>query len=363
MENNIICGIYKIENLINKKLYVGSSNNIKRRWGEHIKSLNNNLHPNKHLQFSWNKYGQNNFTFNVLEECEEYNLLEREQFYIDDLNVLNDSIGYNIAPYADKPYLSDYGKERVKEVNSELFKGENCVFNKHTEKDVLYVIELLKNGNFTYEEISEMTGIPIGTIQSIKYKGSWRYLTKDIEFPDGIIMSSNSKQLQNQELLNVIELIKEGKTNSEIANICKRDIGTINNIRTKKSHKELTKDIEMPILRKNDLSENEINEVIKMLCDGCQNEHIAKVLNINPSTICSIRNHRSYTKYTENIVFPKCKNKRHEDFVIKKGIVIDYKNKHPNASQIEISKNTGISKSTINRIFQSIKQENLDEII
>ena len=141
MKSNKICGIYKIENLINKKLYVGSSNDINRRWNEHTKSLNSNSHPNEHLQFSWNKYGQNNFTFSILEECEENKLLEREQFYIDNLNVLNDSIGYNIAPYADKPYLSDYGKEKIKKVNSELFKGENCIFNKYSEKDVLDVIE------------------------------------------------------------------------------------------------------------------------------------------------------------------------------------------------------------------------------
>ena len=172
-------------------------------------------------------------------------------------------------------------------------------------------------------------------------------------------MSKNSKQLQNQELIYIIELIKDGKTNSEIASICNRDIGTINNIRIKKAHKSLTKDIEMPILRKGELSENEINEVIKMLCEGYQNEYIANLLKINPLTVCAIRNHRSYTKYTENIVFPKGKKKRHEDFLVAKSIVIDCKNKNPNLSQIEISRKTGISKSTVNRIFQSIKNDEI----
>lgn len=355
MQTEQKCGIYKIENIVNKKIYVGSSNNIKRRWKEHINQLNSNSHPNRHLQFSWNKYGQNNFIFNILEECKEEDLINREQFYIDNLNVLNDSFGYNIAPYADKPFLSDYGKEKVKKTNSELFKGENCNFNKYSEKEILYVIDLLKTGKFTYEEISEKTGIPIGTIQSIRYKDSWTYLTKDIVFPDGIIVSKDSKQLQYKELLEIIDLIQKGKTNSEIAEIYNKDVGTINNIRRKKCHKELTKNIEMPLLRRDKLTDEQIYEVIKMLCDGYQNDYIADCLNINPLTVCSIRNHRAYTKYTANIVFPKGNNKRHEDFIIKKNIVLSYINLHPDASQIEISKSTGINKSTVNRIFQSIK--------
>ena len=35
-------GIYKIENIINNKVYIGSSNNIERRWKEHKRLLNNN---------------------------------------------------------------------------------------------------------------------------------------------------------------------------------------------------------------------------------------------------------------------------------------------------------------------------------
>ena len=56
-------GIYKIENKINGKVYIGQSNNIIRRWEEHISKLNNNSHENKILQYSWNKYGMYNFDF------------------------------------------------------------------------------------------------------------------------------------------------------------------------------------------------------------------------------------------------------------------------------------------------------------
>ena len=52
-------GIYKIENKVNGKVYIGQSVNIKKRWKQHKYELNSNNHVNKHLQASWNKYKQN----------------------------------------------------------------------------------------------------------------------------------------------------------------------------------------------------------------------------------------------------------------------------------------------------------------
>lgn len=66
LDNNI-CGIYKIVNITNSKVYIGQSNNIKKRWTEHRSALNNNRHVNVHLQNAWNKYGENNFEFVIIE--------------------------------------------------------------------------------------------------------------------------------------------------------------------------------------------------------------------------------------------------------------------------------------------------------
>ena len=62
-------GIYKIENLINHKVYIGQSIDIAGRWLEHQIDLKGNRHRSRHLQFAWNKYGPENFSFEVLEEC------------------------------------------------------------------------------------------------------------------------------------------------------------------------------------------------------------------------------------------------------------------------------------------------------
>lgn len=83
--SDIKSGIYYIENLINNKKYIGQSNNIKDRWRRHISELNKNKHHNDYLQKSWNKYGENNFMFEIIEYCSIENLDDREQYWISDL--------------------------------------------------------------------------------------------------------------------------------------------------------------------------------------------------------------------------------------------------------------------------------------
>lgn len=75
-------GIYKIENLVNEKVYIGQAVNISRRWNEHKFHLKNNNHYNKHLQNAWNKYGEENFKFEPIEECLEIELDEKEIYWI-----------------------------------------------------------------------------------------------------------------------------------------------------------------------------------------------------------------------------------------------------------------------------------------
>ena len=50
-------GIYQIRNLVNGKIYVGSSVNLETRKTPHYWELENNRHNNQHLQRAYNKYG------------------------------------------------------------------------------------------------------------------------------------------------------------------------------------------------------------------------------------------------------------------------------------------------------------------
>lgn len=80
-------GIYKITNKINGKIYVGQSNDIERRFSEH--KYRNKLQIDIAIQ----KYGKENFTFEVLEECPIEQLNNREMYWIKTLKSFEN--GYN----------------------------------------------------------------------------------------------------------------------------------------------------------------------------------------------------------------------------------------------------------------------------
>ena len=87
-------GIYYIQNIVTKQLYIGQSKNLKKRKRRHLSELRNNSHPNKHLQQSFNKYGEQNFKFKVIEYCDSSMLDELELAYMNLYNVKEH--GFNI---------------------------------------------------------------------------------------------------------------------------------------------------------------------------------------------------------------------------------------------------------------------------
>jgi group I intron endonuclease len=91
-------GIYTITNIINNKVYLGYTRNFYYRKNDHFKLLKRGTHDNCKLQNSFNKYGIENFTFEILEECEEKFLSSQEHYWANLLNVHNDKYGYNILP-------------------------------------------------------------------------------------------------------------------------------------------------------------------------------------------------------------------------------------------------------------------------
>lgn len=76
--------LYKIENLVNNKKYIGLTNNLKRRQLRHFADLKSKRHDNSFLQKEFNIYGQDNFSFEkILEtDCTDYEIGELEKEYI-----------------------------------------------------------------------------------------------------------------------------------------------------------------------------------------------------------------------------------------------------------------------------------------
>lgn len=97
-------GIYRIVCSANGKIYIGSAVNLRHRKKDHFKTLRGNRHANIRLQRAWNKYGEDAFSFEVIEWVLAPFLLEREQYWMDKLRVCDDRYGFNIAPLAGSCY-------------------------------------------------------------------------------------------------------------------------------------------------------------------------------------------------------------------------------------------------------------------
>lgn len=112
-----MCGIYKITNLINGKIYIGKSIDIQRRFRSHINESLDENKPSYHhtIHRAMRKYGSDNFSFDILEECAEDKLNEREMYWISffDCCVLDGSDkGYNMTRGGDGSSSLDVNKIR-----------------------------------------------------------------------------------------------------------------------------------------------------------------------------------------------------------------------------------------------------------
>lgn len=94
------CGVYQIRNRVNGKLYIGSSANLKDRLKDHLGYLTRNKHSNPKLQHSFNKYGVDNFIFEIIEFCKKDEQFILEQYWIDYFIGEN---CFNINPVASNP--------------------------------------------------------------------------------------------------------------------------------------------------------------------------------------------------------------------------------------------------------------------
>lgn len=198
-------GIYKIQNKINKKIYIGQSINIEDRTKQHLRNaFNENTHTyNYPLSRSIRKYGVENFITEVLETTSIDTLTEKEQYWINHYNSKNK--GYN------------------QEDAAESKKGESCNFAKLTDEKHLRIIDLLKNTKILMSVIAEEFGVSGSCVEDIN-KGRRRVL-ENLKYP----IRKNAKslahqgELQNTALLNSeqVFIIRSRYVNEDINEIYK----------------------------------------------------------------------------------------------------------------------------------------------
>lgn len=201
----LISGIYKITNLVTEDCYIGSAVNLNSRKRTHFANMNLGKHPNKHLQASCNKYGKENFIFEILAKCPKEYLLKLEQFFIDTIKPsfnkrkeVNSNLGMVLTEEhkqkiskANKNHpdrvgrkLSDEHKEAIRKSHigkilsnetkqkiSEKFKGENHPNAKLTQEKADEIRMLF--GIMKMKEIASKYNVSVSTIELIKMNKLW----------------------------------------------------------------------------------------------------------------------------------------------------------------------------------------------
>lgn len=153
--------IYRIINLINNKSYIGlSRKGLNERKRRHITELRGKRHHNQYLQNAFDKYGEENFIFEILEFVESDFIGEREKFYIEKYKTNLKENGYNLNSGGDeiKFNVDDSTKEKLRKKNigkilsedhkrkiGESNKG-NIISNEHKKRVSEYMKKLHASG-------------------------------------------------------------------------------------------------------------------------------------------------------------------------------------------------------------------------
>lgn len=146
-------GIYALINTVNGKMYIGQSVNIMRRWKDHRNIAKNSKGCKSHypLYRAIRKYDLENFDFVILEVCQPEELNDRETYWIDYYDTLEE--GYNLVEGGQQPvyHTSKLNNKEAKEIRF-----------------------LLLNTFLSHEKIGEKFGVARRTVGAINLGETWR---------------------------------------------------------------------------------------------------------------------------------------------------------------------------------------------
>lgn len=177
--------VYITTNNINGKKYIGQKSYKQKNWETYLGS---GVILNKSIK----KYGKENFSREIIEECETKEELDQcEMYWISYYDAVSSEDFYNIASGGEGGNtIAGYSEEQLsayKIRKSELhkktaLKGDEAPMSKLTRKDVIEIIDKLLNNAFN-SDLAKEYNVSSGAIDDIRNHLTWCELTKNIEFP------------------------------------------------------------------------------------------------------------------------------------------------------------------------------------
>lgn len=143
-------GIYKIT-INDYYIYIGQSVDVKSRWNGHLNELKQNKHYNKKMQSVFNKYSDS-IKFEIIEECDERELDDKEIFYIEQFNTFDTNHGLNMS------IGGDNGRRKYKtreEVEVAALERQRKYYKTHKEEISEYNTQYYQNNKSRIKEYSK----------------------------------------------------------------------------------------------------------------------------------------------------------------------------------------------------------------
>lgn len=227
-------GIYKIEHIECGKSYIGSAKNIKKRWLEHKNALQSGRHHSIKLQRAWDKYGEESFSFEILEIVESDDaLIYTEQKWIDVYQCAS-GFGYNICPkagsslgrkFSEETKLKMSNKATGRVATEETKRRQSAAsFGKEKSDKHKRNISLGKKG----KGISEATRIAVGNANRVrKYSDETRSKLRIASAKSAAINKSKARLTQETwlQMLARCEYTESGRIRSGMVSDWSRQYG------------------------------------------------------------------------------------------------------------------------------------------
>lgn len=286
-------GVYAIVNTDTNMAYVGSTYDFEKRKNEHFRALRSGYHYNKKMQRSFDKYGEDKFVFEQLQDAESAELLEAEQYWINLVGSANRHRGFNLNPVVNNGQALTHTDETKRKISRAL-KGR--LISEETRSKISVAL----------------TGKP-GPSQEIRDRFSEMYTGRELSKETRSRMSESRKykgKLVNAEIASVIKLLlQEGLRIIDIADIFGVTNPTVQNIKDNKGWnyvevaKQIPQDI-MPLVAKardfkhtrtgGKLTGAQVLEIRELVSRGGKNRDIAKAMGVSPTTVSHIRTGKAW---------------------------------------------------------------------
>lgn len=299
--------IYKINNLVDNKIYIGRTINFKKRINSHLSCLRRNKHANTHLQNAWNLYKEENFKFQIIEELRDINeLILRETYWLNFYKSFNGEFGYNIViEDCNKRILSEHTKFLISKNHAD-FRGEKGTFygKRHTEETRKILSESKIGENHPFYGIKRPEHSRL-MLENNPFKN--KYHSEEYKFNSSLCRCVFSQD----DIPKILEFISEGKTQREIAEIfscseaavyrlLNNKIKAFKNVDFKKDKQKEN----VAVLLHNNSGLNSKNcvltyEIINEIRHLRNNEKmkikdIAEIFNVSNSLVSNVANHKKY---------------------------------------------------------------------